>query len=162
METVEKPNRIGRRLRTSATNRRSTNALHAVVSVAALAAITMISQGCFNSAPPIYGGPYGGPAEYAASGYPADPFAFEPYGLNWYPEEYYYYFPAHGDGDHDCDDGFCGQGRGRNHQPHVPKGLIAKPGLVLARPTERTPMRVTAAAPMQVFRAGGFHASTRR
>ena len=82
-----------------------------LVGVVALAAFAMAATGCFNTPNPQTGEPmYPGPDEYAAYGYTSDPSfaAYDPFlhGYYW-PVPYYPYWHSGGDGDRDCDDGFC-------------------------------------------------------
>jgi hypothetical protein len=82
-----------------------------LASLAALAAVALTAPGCSNASSQTAGPVYAGPAEYAAYGYPENPYlAFDPflYGYYWSVPYYNNGYPGYGgDGDHDCDDGFC-------------------------------------------------------
>jgi hypothetical protein len=98
--------------------------------LAALFAVALIMQGCFNSPPPL---PlpatepvYAGPAEYMADGYENDPFsttpvaAYDPFLYGYYcPLPYYYYSYYDGVGGHGCVNGWCRSPIGRK-PPHLP------------------------------------------
>ena len=99
--------------------------------MAILLGLALAAQGCFNTSPQSSALAYGGPAEYANYGYSNDPFAFASYDpflySYWYPPPFYYYSNYQGDGDHDCDDGFCGHRSGNNAQPpRFPRSLAAR------------------------------------
>ena len=105
--------------------------LKTAAGVAILLGLALAAQGCFNRSPQSSELAYGGPAEYANYGYSNDPFSFASYGpflySYWYPPQYYYYWNYQGDGDHDCDDGFCGHRSGKQpHPPRFPRSLTAR------------------------------------
>jgi hypothetical protein len=101
--------------------------------LAALVALAMASQGCFDRSPQTTELAYGGPAEYAGYGYSNNPFAYDPFLFNYYcPLPYYYYSYYRSDGDRDCDDGFCGP-RGGRRPPHRPLIASAPPAPVSLR-----------------------------
>jgi predicted pyridoxine 5'-phosphate oxidase superfamily flavin-nucleotide-binding protein len=91
--------------------------------LAALATVALTAPGCTNASSQTAGPVYAGPAEYAAYGYPENPYlVFDPflYGYYWSVPYYNNGYPGYGgDGDHDCDDGFCGP-HGGGKPPHVP------------------------------------------
>jgi hypothetical protein len=69
------------------------------------------AAGCFSTATST---PYGDLYDYT---HRADGYAFsDPYGYAFPNEGYYPYYPyfIYGDGDHDCDDGFCGRHHDRD------------------------------------------------
>jgi hypothetical protein len=119
--------------------------------LAVLVALTLASQGCFDRSPQTTELAYAGPTEYAAYGYSNDPFAaYDPFLYNYYcPLPYYYYSYYRGDGDRDCDDGFCGP-RGRR-PPHVPLIAGSPPARVSLRESDvqETGESPQAAAPAQ-------------
>lgn len=155
--------------------------------VTALAAFAIAAQGCLTISTETSEPAYGGPAEYAAYGYPNDPFAFaafDPFVYTYYfPPLYYYYGYYRGDGDRDCDDGFCGnRGAGKPH-PKVAVGSGAPLMLIPHGPAVAEPMQSHAgnfgsqslgganvsqggfhggSAAMQGFGRGGFHGSFHR
>jgi hypothetical protein len=120
-------------------------------SLAALVALAIASQGCFNTSPQTTELAYGGPAEYAANGYSNDPFAaYDPFLYSYYCPLPYYYSYYRGDGDRDCDDGFCGH-RGGRKPPHLPLIAGSLPARVPLREraevTQRTGEGAQSAAP---------------
>ena len=135
--------------------------------LAALAAIAIAAQGCFNTSAETSEQAYGGPAEYAAYGYSNDPFTFAAYNPFLYtycfPQPYYYYPYYRGDGDRDCDDGFCGyRGAGKPH-PKVAVGSVAPRlpiphGSAVAEPTQlRSGNLATHSLGGGNVSAGGYH-----
>jgi len=98
--------------------------------LAAFVALALAASGCFNTPPPQTAEPiYPGPDEYAAYGYASDPSlgAYNPFLYAYYwPVPYYYYWRFGGDGDRDCDDGFCGPRRGKK-PPHLPLTIGSLP-----------------------------------
>jgi hypothetical protein len=117
--------------------------------VAALVAFALAAQGCFNTATPqATEGTYAGAAEYAAYGYSNDPFAtYNPFLYGYYcPLAYYYYSYYRGDGDRDCDDGFCGPYGGRR-PPHLPLIARSSPPRVPLRENAEAAQRTVATAP---------------
>jgi hypothetical protein len=122
------------------------------LTMTALIALAWALQGCFNPSPPQEFG-YGGPADYAAYGYSNDPFAaYDPflYSYYWPPPDYYYSTYA-GDGDRDCDDGFCGYYGGNR----PPSRLMAR-SLPASGWPRGTPSNLESAAPAS-SNTGGFH-----
>ena len=121
------------------------------------------AQGCFNAPnPQIAETPYAGPAEYASYGYADDPLAtYNPFLYGSYcPLPYYYYSSYRGDGDRDCDDGFCGPHGGRK-PPHLP--LIARSSASAVRLRNNTdaaqPIGATAPSSEPARSLGFVHSS---
>jgi hypothetical protein len=78
-----------------------------------LATLGFSAAGCFSTATST---PYGDLYDYT---HRADGYAFsDPYGYAFPNEGYYPYYPyfIYGDGDHDCDDGFCGRHHDRDSE----------------------------------------------
>jgi hypothetical protein len=119
------------------------------VFLAAIAVFVMGAQGCASNSAQTVLPSYPGPDEYAAYGYPSDSTfsAYDPlfYAYLW-PPPYYYNWYSGGDGDHDCDDGFCGP-RGHGKPPHVPWRLALLP--------ERQPQLPQAAGVISHDMSGG-------
>ena len=111
------------------------------IALAALVAIVLIAQGCFDKPPPppqLAEPVYPGPAEYMADGYENDPFgnasvvSYDPFFYSYYcPIPYYYYYSYYGGGGRNCIGGLCGYPVGR-HPPHLP--LIASAATVQVPP----------------------------
>jgi hypothetical protein len=116
--------------------------------LAALFAIALAAQGCFDSTTQTAEPGYAGPAEYAAYGYSNDPFAtYNPFFYGFYcPQPYYYYSYYRGDGDRDCDDGFCGPHGGRK-PPHLPLIATSSAPRVPLRENVEAAQRTAATAP---------------
>ncbi len=97
------------------------------VGFAALVAFALTVQGCSDTSSQTAGPVYPGPEEYAAYGYSYDPYAtYNPFFYGYYSSLPYYYYPHFGgDGDHDCDDGFCGPHGGS--KPHLPMTVGSLP-----------------------------------
>jgi hypothetical protein len=108
----------------------------AIMAIVALVVVASTNQGCSNTSSQTAAAVYPGPSEYAAYGYPDDLYAtYDPffYGYYW-SLPYYYTAYSGGDGDHDCDDGFCGPEGGR--PPHQPWRVGSLPERL--PPPERT------------------------
>ncbi|HVC44057.1 MAG TPA: hypothetical protein VND20_04515 [Candidatus Binataceae bacterium] len=182
MDTVDRLDGAGHRPGRSAAKRIwPTDIFRIAISLAALVVCAALAQGCTNSTPYGYGGyggygvpagygGYGGPAEYAAYGYNSDPLGFGTYDPFWslYSPDYWawapYAAPAYYgvDGDHDCDNGFCG-GRGPwGREPLRTAGVGGSPIGLAGRagvPTAMGGLHGGSFAGMggEGFHGGGFH-----
>jgi hypothetical protein len=139
--------------------------LQLISQAAGLVALVMLAltmQGCSQSSLQTAEPVYPGPAQYAAYGYSYDPYAtYDPFFYGYYWSLPYYYHPYSGDdGDHDCDDGFCGP-HGGGRPPHLPWRVGLSTERLAPREstevTQRSIVSAPSAEPANSNLSAGYH-----